>query len=101
MDITNFSRGARVYLPVYVEGGKLVFQVFASVAEFERYLIRERTMAGLEATRTRGRNGGRKREMMGPVRATKMGPVPQPRPPRGAALRSCAARLPTDAGLRR
>jgi acetamidase/formamidase len=32
VDITNFSRGARVYLPVYVEGSKLVFQVFASVA---------------------------------------------------------------------
>ena len=76
-----------MYLTVYVEGGKLVFQVFASVAEFERDLIRERTMAGLEAVRTRGRNGGLKREMMGPVRATKMGPVPQPRLPRGAALR--------------
>ena len=60
MDITNFSRGARVYLPVYVEGSKLVFQVFASVAEFERDLIRERTMAGLEAARARGRKGGRK-----------------------------------------
>jgi DNA invertase Pin-like site-specific DNA recombinase len=40
--------------------GKLVFHVFASVAEFERDLIRERTMAGLEAARARGRKGGRK-----------------------------------------
>lgn len=44
-------------------GGKLVFHVFGSVAEFERDLIRERTMAGLEAARARGRNGGRRRLM--------------------------------------
>lgn len=41
-------------------GGKLVFHVFGSVAEFERDLILERTMAGLEAARARGRKGGRK-----------------------------------------
>jgi DNA invertase Pin-like site-specific DNA recombinase len=40
-------------------GGKLVFHVFAALAEFERDLIRERTAAGLAAARTRGRNGGR------------------------------------------
>ncbi len=40
-------------------GGKLVFHIFASLAEFERDLIRERTMAGLEAARARGRSGGR------------------------------------------
>lgn len=40
-------------------GGKLVFHIFASLAEFERDLIRERTQAGLEAARTRGRVGGR------------------------------------------
>ena len=40
--------------------GKLVFGIFASLAEFERELIRERTMAGLLAARSRGRNGGRK-----------------------------------------
>jgi DNA invertase Pin-like site-specific DNA recombinase len=61
VDITNFSRRARVYLPVYVEVGNLVFQILASVAEFERDLIRKRTMAGLEATRARGRKVGRKR----------------------------------------
>lgn len=44
-------------------GGKLVFHVFGSVAEFERDLIRERTMAGLEAARARGRKGGRKRAL--------------------------------------
>ena len=40
--------------------GKLVFHVFAALAEFERGLIRERTQAGLAAARARGRVGGRK-----------------------------------------
>ena len=40
-------------------GGKLVFHVFAALAEFERDIIRERTHAGLTAVRARGRNGGR------------------------------------------
>ena len=41
--------------------GKLYFHVFCALAEFERDLIRERTLAGLEAARTRGRKGGRRR----------------------------------------
>jgi DNA invertase Pin-like site-specific DNA recombinase len=41
--------------------GKLIFHIFASLAEFERDLIRERTNAGLIAARVRGRNGGRPR----------------------------------------
>src|SRR5262249_37553219 len=40
--------------------GKLMFAMFAALAEFERDVIRERTMAGLEAARARGRKGGRK-----------------------------------------
>jgi len=40
--------------------GKLMFRIFASLAEFERDVIRERTIAGLEAARARGRKGGRK-----------------------------------------
>ncbi|MEW1965914.1 recombinase family protein [Micrococcus sp. NPDC078436] len=40
-------------------GGRLVFHVFAALAEFERDLIRERTQAGLTAARARGRAGGR------------------------------------------
>lgn len=40
--------------------GRLSFGIFASLAEFESELIRERTMAGLQAARARGRKGGRK-----------------------------------------
>lgn len=39
--------------------GRLVFHIFAALAEFERKLIRERTCAGLAAARARGRRGGR------------------------------------------
>jgi DNA invertase Pin-like site-specific DNA recombinase len=39
--------------------GRFTFNIFASLAEFEREIIRERTMAGLEAARSRGRKGGR------------------------------------------
>jgi DNA invertase Pin-like site-specific DNA recombinase len=42
-------------------GGKLIFHIFGALAEFERNLIRERTMAGLEAARARGRKGGKPR----------------------------------------
>ncbi|GGF28438.1 hypothetical protein GCM10011383_45220 [Hymenobacter cavernae] len=41
--------------------GRLVFNLFASLAEFERELIRERTQVGLAAARARGRVGGRRR----------------------------------------
>ena len=40
-------------------GGKLIFHIFASLAEFERDIIRERTHAGLSSARARGREGGR------------------------------------------
>jgi DNA invertase Pin-like site-specific DNA recombinase len=39
--------------------GKLIFHIFGALAEFERNLIRERTQAGLQAARSRGRCGGR------------------------------------------
>jgi DNA invertase Pin-like site-specific DNA recombinase len=40
-------------------GGRLIFHIFGALAEFERNLIRERTKAGLDAARARGRKGGR------------------------------------------
>ncbi|MBY4796710.1 recombinase family protein [Burkholderia multivorans] len=40
--------------------GKMIFHVFAALAEFERAVIRERAQAGLAATRARGRSGGRR-----------------------------------------
>jgi len=43
--------------------GKLVFHIFAALAEFERNLIRERTNAGLAAARARGKLGGRKKSL--------------------------------------
>lgn len=44
-------------------GGKLIFHIFGALAEFERNLIRERTQAGLEAARARGRKGRRPRTL--------------------------------------
>lgn len=43
--------------------GKLIFHIFGALAEFERNLIRERTHAGLEAARARGRSGGRPKKL--------------------------------------
>lgn len=47
--------------------GRLVFNLFASLSEFERDVIRERTQAGLSAARARGRRGGRPKGL--PVKA--------------------------------
>ena len=43
--------------------GNLIFNIFASLADFERNLIIERTKAGLEAARARGKVGGRKKKL--------------------------------------
>jgi DNA invertase Pin-like site-specific DNA recombinase len=53
-------RSLQESLDTSTSGGKLVFHVFGALAEFERDLIRERTMAGLTAARARGRQGGRR-----------------------------------------
>lgn len=52
------GRGANI--DTTTASGKFVFGIFAALAEFEQELIRERTMAGLQAARARGRKGGRK-----------------------------------------
>jgi DNA invertase Pin-like site-specific DNA recombinase len=50
--------------------GRLVFNIFASLAEFERDVIRERTQAGLNAARARGRLGGRPKGISKTAEAT-------------------------------
>jgi len=52
--------GKGAHMDTTTASGKLVFAIFAALAEFERELIKERTMAGLAAARVRGRKGGRK-----------------------------------------
>ncbi len=46
-------------------GGKLIFHIFGALAEFERDIIKERTNAGLQAARARGRLGGRPKSLTG------------------------------------
>jgi len=50
--------------------GRLIFNIFASLAEFERDIICERTLAGLNAARARGRLGGRPRGLSKKAEAT-------------------------------
>ena len=65
-ELTEHGIGLRVLagqgaqIDTATPAGRLVFGIFAALAEFERELIRERTIAGLEAARARGRRGGRK-----------------------------------------
>ncbi|GAQ00136.1 recombinase family protein [Leptolyngbya sp. NIES-2104] len=47
-------------LDTTTSGGRLIFNIFGAIAEFERGLIQERTHAGLKAARARGRKGGRR-----------------------------------------
>jgi DNA invertase Pin-like site-specific DNA recombinase len=54
-------RSLQEQIDTTTSGGKLVFHVFGALAEFERDLVRERTHAGLQAARKRGRLFGRPR----------------------------------------
>ncbi len=61
-DLNNKGVGFRSLqesIDTTTSGGKLVFHIFGALAEFEREVIRERTRAGLQAARARGRLGGR------------------------------------------
>lgn len=55
--------GHGVNIDTTTPNGKLVFGIFASIAEYERTLISERTKAGLKSARARGRKGGRDHKM--------------------------------------
>ena len=55
--------GAGAEIDTTTANGRLIFGIFAALAEFEAELIRERTNAGLAAARARGRLGGRPRKM--------------------------------------
>lgn len=65
-DLSDRGVGLRVLtgqgaeIDTTTSAGRMIFGIFATLAEFERDLIRERTMAGLSAARARGRKGGRK-----------------------------------------
>jgi DNA invertase Pin-like site-specific DNA recombinase len=50
-------------LDTTTSGGRLIFHIFGALAEFERELIRERTKAGLQSARARGRLGGRPKKL--------------------------------------
>ena len=52
--------GQCVNIDTTTPAGKMIFSIFGALAEFERELIRERTIAGITAARARGRMGGRK-----------------------------------------
>ncbi|MEY3123382.1 MAG: hypothetical protein RI993_2207 [Pseudomonadota bacterium] len=58
--------------------GKLVFGIFAALSEFERELISERTIAGLDSARARGRKGGRPFKMTTPKLRWAMAAMGQP-----------------------
>jgi len=63
-------RSLQEAIDTQTSGGKLVFHIFSALAEFERDLIRERTSAGLEAARARGRKGGRPKSLDEPKNIT-------------------------------
>ena len=57
-------RSLNDHIDTTTAAGNLMFVIFAAFAEFERNVIRERTMAGLAAARARGRIGGRPRKVV-------------------------------------
>lgn len=66
LDLSARGVGLRVLhqgIDTSTPGGRLFFHIVASIAEFERDLISERTRDGLEAARARGRQGGRRPKM--------------------------------------
>jgi DNA invertase Pin-like site-specific DNA recombinase len=81
--------GAGVQIDTTTANGRLVFGIFAALAEFETELIRERTRAGLAAARARGRRGGRPRKMTQEALRTAMAAMRDP----STSARTVAHRL--------
>ena len=61
--LDRLGRSLTEAMDTTTSGGRLIFHVFGALAEFERAVIRERTLAGLAAARARGRLGGRPRAL--------------------------------------
>jgi len=59
----SYFRSLQENIDTSTSGGKLIFHIFGALAEFERDIIRDRTKAGLEAARKRGKFGGRPKKM--------------------------------------
>lgn len=70
--------GAGAQIDTTTANGRLFFGIFATLAEFERELIAERTRAGLAAARARGRKGGRPRKMDRPTLMMAMSALSDP-----------------------
>ncbi|MBN2355255.1 recombinase family protein [candidate division KSB1 bacterium] len=58
-----FFKSTQENIDTSTSGGKLTFHLFGALAEFEKDIIRERTKAGLDAARARGRIGGRPKSL--------------------------------------
>ncbi len=71
--------GAGAQIDTTTANGRFVFGIFASLAEFERELIVERTKAGLAAARARGRKGGRPRKVDAAVLKMAMAAISDPK----------------------
>nr|WP_199309873.1 recombinase family protein [Synechocystis sp. FACHB-383] len=81
--------GAGAEIDTSTANGRLFFAVFAALAEYERELIAERTKAGLQAARARGRLGGRPRKMDKTTLTMAMNAMADPK----ACAKDVAARL--------
>ena len=95
-DLTDRGIGLKVLtgesaaIDTITASGKLVFGIFAALAEFERALISERTIAGLAAARARGRNGGRPYKMTAAKVRLAMAAMGQKKPVLVTSARSSA-----------
>ena len=73
--------GQGAHIDVTTANGKLIFGIFAALAEFERELIAERTRAGLSSARARGKMGGRPKKMDIPTLKMAMSALKDPSTP--------------------